>query len=106
MKTSQLTIKGQITLPKDVRERFRLRPGDRVAFEPEADGIKVRPVRRTILDWAGTLRSPSPRLSDEAVRQRVRMTRAQRGAPVRNDRPKNGPNSSRNSPKGGPSNGQ
>ena len=78
MKTSQLTVKGQITLPKEIRERFRLRPGDRVALEPEADGIKVRPVRRTILDWAGRLRSPERALSDDAIRQRVREMRVQR----------------------------
>jgi len=106
MKTSQLTIKGQVTLPKEVRERFRLRPGDRVSFEPEPDGIKVRPVRRTILDWAGTLQSPSPRLSDEAMRERVRIIRAQRGAAIAKAQPKNGPNLSRNGLKKGPGNGQ
>ena len=82
MKTSQLTVKGQITLPKAIRERFRLRPGDRVALEPEGDGIKVRPVRRTILDWAGRLRSPGPALSDDVIRKRVRKMRVQRQAGV------------------------
>ena len=72
MKTSRLTVKCQITLPKEMRERFRLQPGDRVALEPEADGIKVRPVRRTILDWAGSLRPPQRGLSDDDIRQRVR----------------------------------
>ncbi len=78
MKTSQLTIKGQITLPKELRVRFRLQPGDRVALEPEADGIKVRPVRKTILDWAGTLRPPKAGLSDDDIRKRVRKMRARR----------------------------
>jgi len=82
MRTSQLTVKGQITLPKAIRERFRLRPGDRVALEPEADGIKVRPVHRTILDWAGSLRSPGRALSDDAIRKRVRKMRVQRQAGI------------------------
>jgi antitoxin PrlF len=72
MKTSRLTIKGQVTLPKDLRERYKLEAGSRVAFEEEADGIKLRPVRKTILDWAGTLRSPEPRLSDREIRRRVK----------------------------------
>jgi AbrB family looped-hinge helix DNA binding protein len=72
MKTSSLTIKGQVTLPKELRRRFNLEPGSRVAFEEEADGIKVRPVRKTILDWAGTLRSPDPGLSDREIRRRVK----------------------------------
>ncbi|MGO9270365.1 MAG: AbrB/MazE/SpoVT family DNA-binding domain-containing protein [Terriglobia bacterium] len=72
MKISQLTIKGQVTPPKELRERFSLQPGSRVAFEEEADGIKVRPVRGTILDWAGSLRSPEPGVSDSVIRLRVK----------------------------------
>lgn len=72
MNVSQLTIKGQVTLPKALRQRFNLVPGSRVAFEEEPDGIKVRPVRKTIMDWAGTLRSPVPRVSDAEIRRRVK----------------------------------
>jgi antitoxin PrlF len=73
MKTSQLTVKGQVTVPKELRERFNLGPGSRVAFEEEADGIKVRPVRKTIMDWAGSLRSPEPTLSQAEIRRRVKQ---------------------------------
>jgi AbrB family looped-hinge helix DNA binding protein len=82
VKTSHLTIKGQITLPKELREQFRLQPGDRVALEPEPDGIKVRPVRKTILDWAGTLRPPQPGLSEDEIRHRVRRMRIRRLARI------------------------
>ena len=78
MNTSRLTVKGQITLPKEIRQRFHLQPGDRVALEPESDGIRVRPVRKTILDWAGSLRPLESGLSDAAIRQRVRKMRVQR----------------------------
>jgi len=78
MKTSQLTVKGQVTVPKELRERFNLEPGSRVAFEEEADGIKVRPVRKTILDWAGSLRSPEPALSQAEIRRRVKQEVAKR----------------------------
>jgi len=80
MKVSQLTVKGQVTLPKDLRERFQLGPGSRVAFEAEADGIKVRPVRKTILDWAGTLKSPEPGLSEDEILRRVKKAVARRVA--------------------------
>ena len=78
MKVSQLTVKGQVTLPKALRQRFNLVPGSRVAFEEEPDGIKVRPVRKTIMDWAGTLRSPVPRISDAEIRRRVKKAVADR----------------------------
>jgi AbrB family looped-hinge helix DNA binding protein len=80
MKTSRLTVKGQVTLPQELRLRFNLGAGSRVAFEEEADGIKVRPVRKTIVHWAGTLRSPQAGLSDAEVRRRVKKAVAARTA--------------------------
>jgi AbrB family looped-hinge helix DNA binding protein len=38
---STLTSKGQITVPKRVREALALRTGDRVVFEQQADGAFV-----------------------------------------------------------------
>jgi len=38
---STLTSKGQITVPKRVREALALRTGDRVGFEQRADGSVV-----------------------------------------------------------------
>ncbi len=39
-----LTSKGQVTIPKPVRDRLGVKPGDEVAFEMTADG-KVTIVR-------------------------------------------------------------
>ena len=39
---SRLTIKGQVTIPKDVRTLLGLQPGDTVAFEQDGDRISVR----------------------------------------------------------------
>ena len=36
--------KGQVVIPKDLRERIGIGPGDDVAFEPVDDGIVVRRV--------------------------------------------------------------
>jgi AbrB family looped-hinge helix DNA binding protein len=41
MKTSTMTVKGQVTIPKELRDRFGFGPGDRLAFVPEEDGIKI-----------------------------------------------------------------
>lgn len=38
---SALTVKGQATIPKAVREHLRLRPGDRVKFFIHPDGSVV-----------------------------------------------------------------
>jgi antitoxin PrlF len=43
MPSATLTSKGQITLPKAVRQRLRVHTGDSVEFVIEADGeIRVR----------------------------------------------------------------
>lgn len=38
---SALTIKGQATIPKAIREHLRLKPGDRVKFFVHPDGSVV-----------------------------------------------------------------
>ncbi len=38
---SRLTGKGQVTLPKELRERLGLKPGDYVVLRPVAGGILI-----------------------------------------------------------------
>lgn len=41
MTTSTMTIKGQVTVPKDLRDAFGWKVGDEVAFVREKDGVKI-----------------------------------------------------------------
>jgi antitoxin PrlF len=43
-----VTVKGQVTIPKPVRDHLGLRPGDRVAFDVNADGAVV--LRKTVAE--------------------------------------------------------
>lgn len=62
MAAARVTSKGQITIPKKVRERLHLGPGDRVEFLIERGGkVSVRPAKRTIADLKGILRRPGQR---------------------------------------------
>lgn len=38
---SALTRKGQVTVPKELRDAFGWKPGTRLAFVREKDGVKV-----------------------------------------------------------------
>jgi AbrB family looped-hinge helix DNA binding protein len=40
--TQKMGAKGQVVIPKDLREQANLGPGDDVSFEPVEDGIMVR----------------------------------------------------------------
>jgi antitoxin PrlF len=57
MATSTLTSKGQITIPKEIREHLRLRTGHRLEFQIAADGLVVmRPRNRDVRELKGILR--------------------------------------------------
>ena len=44
-KQARITSKGQITVPKEVRRVLGVRAGDRLLFESDEQGIRIRPVR-------------------------------------------------------------
>ncbi|MGE0666297.1 MAG: AbrB/MazE/SpoVT family DNA-binding domain-containing protein [Sphingomonadales bacterium] len=57
-----MTSKGQFTLPKDVRDRMNLKPGDRLDFHVAPDGTLVgRRTSRSVMEIAGILARPSQR---------------------------------------------
>lgn len=41
-----VTIKGQITIPQALRERFGLLPGTEVEFVAEGDALRIKPRKR------------------------------------------------------------
>jgi AbrB family looped-hinge helix DNA binding protein len=58
MPSSTITSKGQITLPKVVRDSLGLQVGDRVAFLVRADGIvELRPETVDLNELYGVLKS-------------------------------------------------
>ena len=57
MVTATVTSKGQITIPKVVRDELGLREGDRVAFRVLEDGpVIVEPETVDLLDLQGALK--------------------------------------------------
>ena len=51
---STVTTKGQVTIPKRIREAAGIRPHDRVDFIQEGNKILLVPVR-TLLDMRGSV---------------------------------------------------
>jgi AbrB family looped-hinge helix DNA binding protein len=51
-----LTSKGQTTIPKEIRDRLRMKPGDRMTFTLMPDGtVLMRVKTRNLGDLAGLL---------------------------------------------------
>ncbi len=72
---ARITSKGQITIPKEVRQRLGVTTGDALEFEFVDDSkLEVRPVkRRSIAEFRGLFRVP-PHLAGlpwEEVRERA-----------------------------------
>ncbi len=56
MKSYSITSKGQVTVPLEIRERLKLKPGDKVIYQDTQEGILLKPAKRTMLDDFGFLR--------------------------------------------------
>jgi len=80
MSTATMTSKGQITIPKDVRETLGLEAGHRVSFEVRPDGVvEIHPENVDLLSLCGIFK-PAVRgatLEDmgEAIRAGAREAR-------------------------------
>ena len=62
MPTATVTTKGQVTIPKEVREHLGVETGDRLSFVVQADGsVMVKPLTRHVRDLGGLLRRPAQR---------------------------------------------
>ena len=77
MAVATLTSKGQITIPKPVREALKLETGDRVEFLVSADGtVTIWPVTEDVTTLKGMLPTPSRRVTVEQMNQVIRNRRS------------------------------
>jgi antitoxin PrlF len=75
---SKITTSGQTTIPKKIRERLNLEPGDRVLFVEKDGEIVLQPVSYTLSDRKGSV-SPRRRPEEfDKVREDVKKQVAER----------------------------
>ena len=71
MIVAKVTSKGQVTIPKKVRDRLGVHPGEDVGFE-EKEGVIVitKAVTKSPFDkWVGKLAKLEGQTSDELVKE-------------------------------------
>lgn len=68
---AKITSKGQITLPKKVRDLLHLREGGIVVFEQENDKIVIKPAQ-SLLDFKGYLRGRAKPADADIARETAR----------------------------------
>jgi antitoxin PrlF len=52
---SRLTSKSQTTIPRAVRDRLALQPGDTIVYEIEDDGVRLRKEAALDIGWLRAL---------------------------------------------------
>ena len=68
-----MTSKGQITIPKTVREALNLETGDRVEFLIDSDGsVTIWPVTADVTTLKGMLPKPKRPVTVEAMNRAIR----------------------------------
>lgn len=65
-----MTTKGQVTVPREIRERLGLKSGDKMSFTLLSDGtVVMRPKTRRLAELAGMLARPGqPRVAVEDMK--------------------------------------
>ena len=66
---SAITVKGQATIPKAIREHLRLKPGDRIKFFVHPDGSVVLLPKRPASDLRGIVKSGRRPVTIEEMRE-------------------------------------
>ncbi len=80
MPTSTITVKGQTTVPKEIRDFLQLNPGDQIDFIIESDGrVLIQPATVKVQELKGILhregmKSISYKAMNVAVRKRAATT--------------------------------
>ena len=81
METAKITTKGQITIPKKIRELLDVESGDRLAFELDAEaGVRAIPIRRSLKPLRGLLaeHATGRRVDDGQIRTALRRRAARK----------------------------
>jgi AbrB family looped-hinge helix DNA binding protein len=73
MSASTVTRKGQVTIPKTIRDRLGVKEGEKVFFVVRGGEVVLKVLRGNILDLKGSVK-PSARPEDfESVRRSVKQ---------------------------------
>ncbi len=71
MTAATLTSKGQITLPKSVRDRLGVEAGDRIEFIESEEGFLVVPATRDIRSLKGIVGRPDKPVTIEDMNSAI-----------------------------------
>ena len=83
MERAKITYKGQVTIPKNVREALSIKEGESVIFEIEGDHAILKPIKKSLQDFYKILPATRSYEGMEAARKEIRRKRGKRLLPAR-----------------------
>lgn len=78
MAATTLTKKGQVTIPKEIRELLGLKERDKVLFIEQGGVVVVKPMKGNVLDVRGSVPARHRPEDFNVVRERVKQSVAAR----------------------------
>ena len=82
MLESTVTRKGQITIPKEIRDRLGVKQGERVLFVPRGEEVVLKVIRGNILDLKGSVTPRAHPEDSEGIRKSVKQSVTRRAAGI------------------------
>lgn len=72
MTAATMTSKGQMTIPKSIRDKLKLKPGDRIDFVENSDGrVLLMPRNRDVRELRGFFPKPAKPVSDKQIKDAI-----------------------------------
>ena len=79
MPLATMTSKGQVTIPKEIREKLRIKPKDRITFSVEGDHAILHAIHGDIRDLKGIFKhAVKGPINFKALRRKFESARAKR----------------------------
>jgi AbrB family looped-hinge helix DNA binding protein len=72
--------KGQVTLPREIRRKLKIKTGDQMAVILDGEQIVIKPITHTLLDLRGRVRVSGKQDFDAIRQQAMRKHTQKRGS--------------------------
>ena len=72
MTTTTISSKGQITIPKRIRDRHHLETGDKIEFLEDDQGmVTIWPITQDVTQLKGIIKKPDKKVTLEDMQQTI-----------------------------------
>ncbi len=77
MNKTKITYKGQITIPKEIRDALAIKEGNTVIFQAKQDHAILKPLKKSLTDFYGALPATRSYPGTEKIRKEIQLKLSQ-----------------------------